>query len=101
VTDQRAVLALMMTSAESTGIDVLEQLLNQRPAWHADAACREHPEIKWFPERGADLAAIRAVCACCLVQAECYQSAIDHDERDGWWAGMSAKRLHQVRHAAA
>ncbi len=32
--------------------DLLE-LVQRRPAWHADAACREAPpEVSWFIERG-------------------------------------------------
>ncbi len=37
--------------------------LLERPAWHADAACREHPEVDWFPERGDDQGPAKAVCA--------------------------------------
>lgn len=40
----------------------LTSLLN-RPAWHADAACREHPELTWFPARGESVNAAKAVCA--------------------------------------
>jgi hypothetical protein len=31
-------------------IDELLDMLEPLP-WHADAACREHPELSWFPGR--------------------------------------------------
>ncbi|MDQ1367726.1 MAG: Transcription factor WhiB, partial [Acidimicrobiaceae bacterium] len=47
--------------------DLLE-LLARRPAWHADAACKEAPrEVSWFPNHGET----EAICAGCLVIGEC------------------------------
>jgi hypothetical protein len=41
--------------------------LIEPPAWHADAACAEHPELPWFPKVGQPTGPAKAVCARCLV----------------------------------
>src|SRR5438128_772574 len=46
-----------------------------RRAWHADAACKEHPEVAFFPPLGETAEAGRVVCAGCLVSAECLAAA--------------------------
>ena len=49
----------------------LLDLIRSRPAWHAEAACRTHPELNWFPVRGADVRPVLSVCEGCAVRAEC------------------------------
>ena len=59
-----------------------------RPAFHADAACREHPEVNFFPGQGGDASAAVAVCSRCLVRTECLSAAIDGGEA-GVWGGLT------------
>lgn len=66
----------------------------RRPAWMADGACIEHPEIEFIPpssrtEANADAA--RAVCRGCLCRAECaaYAYALADDGLVGIWAGTT------------
>ena len=61
-----------------------------RPAWFADAACREHPELSWFPDPSdlEAIAAVRAVCERCLVSPECEPAGRERGERFGVWAGV-------------
>lgn len=70
------------------GLD-LDALLAM-PAWMADAACREHPEVEFHPTAGQPTAPAKAVCAGCLTRSECLAYAqaegIDH----GVWGGLSA-----------
>lgn len=78
----------------------LAELLG-RPAWHRDALCAEYAEHAdwWFPRRG-DLDALdqaRAVCARCLVRAECAAYAIDHAIDHGIWGGLSAMQRRRAR----
>jgi hypothetical protein len=47
--------------------------LLERPAWQADAACREHPEIDWFRTMGDNHPAAKRVYAGCLVRNPCQQ----------------------------
>ncbi|MBV8980881.1 MAG: WhiB family transcriptional regulator [Acidimicrobiia bacterium] len=65
--------------------DLVADLLN-RPAWHADAACKEHPEVTFFPLSPAGARAAKAICASCSVQDECRASG--RDEHDGIWGGV-------------
>lgn len=61
-----------------------------RPSWQADAACREHPEVSFFPERGERLDPARAVCAACLVRDDCLAYALSlGPQLAGVWAGTS------------
>lgn len=77
-------------------LDILEQLLRP-PAWHADAACKEHPEISFFPAPGrtAEAQQARQVCAGCLVRTECFEAADEH----GIWGGTSARERRDARTA--
>ncbi|MCU1483682.1 MAG: WhiB family transcriptional regulator [Actinomycetia bacterium] len=85
------------------GVDLLTLAdLYDRPAWMADASCREHPDLPWVPSRGPEQAhvpAMQAVCSGCLVRDECYAFAVDHGEQ-GVWGGTSA-RQRQHRPIAA
>lgn len=76
--------------------DPLAELLGWlRPAFHADAACREHPELSWFPERGESVVEQRRVCAGCLVSVECRQAG--EAEAFGLWGGASGRDRKTAR----
>lgn len=77
-----------------------EMLRWVRPAWHADAACHEHPELSWFPERGESVVEPRAVCDGCLVRCECRSAGIDGREQ-GLWGGLSERNRRQLRSSVA
>lgn len=81
------------TEGGSTSLAHLVELL-VRPAWHADAACREHPGLSWFPPRGDYRAANAAleVCAACLVRAECLEFALARPDSAGLWGGTTARQ---------
>jgi hypothetical protein len=84
--------------------DLLELLSTGRPAWHADAACREAPAaVSWFIERGQDPRPAKAIWGRCLVVDDCRAWALDQGpELDGVWAGASrAERAIQRRGLAA
>jgi len=81
---------------------LLDLLVWGKPAWHADAACREHPELSWFPAPGEDLAAAKAVCESCLVVAECRSwSLAQGPELQGIWGGLSGQERRRRRRPAA
>ncbi len=80
---------------------LLDLLARGTPAWHADAACLEHPELSWFPAHGEDQTAAKAVCTGCLVVAECGSWALAQGpELQGIWAGMSGQERKRRRRAA-
>ena len=80
----------------------LEDLL-QRPAWHAQAACRGASPALFFAKAsngaGKVYEATRAAyCAACPVVAKC-AAAGDHEEH-GLWGGMSVRERIKARGAA-
>ncbi len=89
------VLAVGLGNVDRTpGSDLLE-LIQSRPAWHADAACKEHPEVDWFPGRGGDFATPKRICDGCLVSEECLAAGIANDvdlaHEAGIWGGVGAR----------
>lgn len=82
------------------GAALLAALLAGRPDWHADAACREHPEVNFFPPKGGDVRPAKLICASCLVKVECRSWALAQDDHiDGIWAGTSRRQRKQMRDA--
>ena len=74
----------------------------QRPAWQADAQCKEHPYLSWVSKPGGSNAEQRAICAHCAVQAECLEAAIEGQEL-GLWGGTSTterRAMPQAPHPA-
>lgn len=69
-------------------------------AWKADALCKEHPTVNFFPERGEDASEARDICSRCMVQSECLTAAIENEER-GVWAGTSERERQRLRRAQA
>jgi len=72
------------------------------PAWHADAACTEHPELTWFPAQHEDASAAKAVCSTCLVAVDCRAWAMAQGPTlQGIWAGLSGQERKRKRRPAA
>ena len=100
-----------ITHTQATGIDrnepagaaaLLDLLASGHPAWHADAACKEHPELSWFPELGEDSTAAKAVCSTCLVVAECRSwSLAQGPALQGIWGGLSGQERRRRRRPVA
>ena len=78
-----------------------EELLDlcEPPAWHADAACREHPGVSWFPggrspKAGAEA---KAICGRCLAREDCLAWALEQGpELDGIWAGTTQRERNRL-----
>lgn len=62
----------------------------QRPAWHAQAACRGMGWQLFFVERGESVQPAKAVCEGCPVQAQCLDAG--HRENYGIWGGQSPEQ---------
>lgn len=91
--------SLMAAHEDAYGLDDLLA----RPSWHADAACREHPELPWVPPPYIDPAlydAMKACCADCLFRQDCLDYALASDDRVvGVWGGTSEQQRIQLRRA--
>jgi WhiB family transcriptional regulator, redox-sensing transcriptional regulator len=77
-----------------------------RPSWWADAACREHSWREFFPMKEASAAGQRAkaICAGCLVLAECRSWALEKDDPEapelvGIFGGMTTRERRAMRKA--
>ena len=70
--------------------DELLEALRNDPEWKLDALCLEYAvAIGRFPERGQPSEPAKAVCARCLVQAECLDFALRVHEPHGIWGGLT------------
>ena len=67
------------------------------------AACREVDPELWFPPAGRRGSKIgkqaKAICAECPAKAACLQYALDTDQREGIWGGMTARERTELRRA--
>ncbi len=65
--------------------------------WHDRAACRDHPEIDWFPSMDqpggqtrahrANVNAAKAICATCPVRTDCLTEGLALYYSAGIWGG--------------
>lgn len=73
--------------------------LLEAPDWYADAACKEHPEIRWVDlgRNAAKVEAAREICAGCLVRLECLHMALADPALIGVWGGTTAAERQSLR----
>ena len=71
------------------------------PDWHRRGACRERPDVDFFPEDGIGVALAQRVCAECSVADECLAYALEHREEHGVWGGRSQRWRARYLKAAA
>lgn len=66
-------------------------------SWRRLARCLGADADLWFPiEQDGGGEAI-AICRECPVRIDCLGWALDHDERQGIWGGVSARQRQQMR----
>jgi len=73
--------------------EFLEIFQRSRPAFHADAACKEAPpRVSWFPAAGQDARAAKKICRGCLVSGECAAWALAQGPNlEGIWGGLTRR----------
>lgn len=87
-----------LTDEQTEDAALLDMIARHRPAWQADALCREYPEISWFPEAGQSSQPAKDVCGRCLVVFECRQWAMEQGSQlQGIWGGLTADDRRKVR----
>jgi WhiB family redox-sensing transcriptional regulator len=65
--------------------------------WRDKAKCTKAPEL-FFPDKKWDPAnEAKKICASCDVAVQCLQFALDNDEQDGVWGGMSESDRAKLR----
>ena len=75
-------------------IDVTELV-----TWRDLAACKEKPDVDFFPypEDVAGIARAKEVCATCPVADECLSYAIETRQSEGVWGGHTTKERTKLR----
>jgi WhiB family redox-sensing transcriptional regulator len=67
--------------------------------WRALAACRGVPEDIFFAhaEEESKIVAAKAVCASCPVREECLAYALDLNQTEGIWGGLTPAERRRRR----
>ena len=65
-----------------------------------DALCRDYPPQMFFPGTGASFEPAREVCGRCLVRDDCLAFALEHEEPDGCWGGLSGQERRALARRA-
>lgn len=68
--------------------------------WARHGRCRglgEAAALVFFPERGGDTAAAKAICAECPVMLACREYAVPHPGLVGIWGGTSSRQRREMR----
>lgn len=76
-------------------------ITRNRQPWWADALCREHPDVEFFPGLGQSTAPAKDLCRRCLVRDDCLTHAVELDEPAGVWGGTSQPERRKARRTAA
>jgi WhiB family redox-sensing transcriptional regulator len=64
--------------------------------WRRRALCRGQDPEMWYPVDAGGVEAV-AICAVCTVRLDCLTWALENNERDGIWGGISARRRQRMR----
>ena len=81
--------------------DLLAELCYVRPAFFADALCKEYPTLAWFPTKGQSCEPALQVCGRCAVLAECKAWALaDPSLEHGVLGGLTAPARANARRLA-
>ena len=80
---------------------LIEEIFLEDLSWQDFANCSGADQDLFFPERGASTRKAKAICAACVVKAECLEYAIRQGERFGIWGGLSERERRKIRRQRA
>jgi WhiB family redox-sensing transcriptional regulator len=86
-----------MAAYRRTGSGPLVTGLFDSQPWADDAACVGRDPTLFFPERGEDTRAAKAVCRDCPVRKECLDYALEHRIIYGIWGGLAERERRRIR----
>jgi WhiB family redox-sensing transcriptional regulator len=73
-------------------------LISAPPTWADEAVCATVDPDLWFPEKGGNNVAARAICRTCPVVNECLEYALTQEfNPDGIWGGTSTQDRRRIR----
>jgi Transcription factor WhiB len=87
--------------AETDAIVAHALAILRRPAWHRDAACREHAEFGWITGPRLSAPAQKRVCGSCLVEGECLAYALTGPDVEAVWGGTTEREPKALRVTSA
>ncbi len=94
-----AELAWLM-APEAPPLLTLADLFPPLPPWMADGACRNRPDVTWFPDKGQPAGPAKAVCLSeCPCRAACLAYAMETGAV-GIWGGTSDRERQALRKVA-
>lgn len=73
------------------------QVAGDNEIWMQEAACKGAPPEMFFGHSGEHVILAQRVCAKCPVRQECLQYALDNNEANGVWGGMSERQRRTIR----
>jgi Transcription factor WhiB len=78
--------------------ELLELLIHGRPKWWRQAACRDHPELSWFPDRHVSSRPAQRICESCPVMWPCREWSLAQPAAlAGVWGGLNADQRRRMR----
>ena len=79
----------------STISDLIPNIIDDDPSWRLDAKCASEPVENFYIKEGLKGVQSKkhidnaiAFCQNCLVKIECFQYAVNNNERYGVWGGV-------------
>lgn len=78
---------------------VAELVNRPRTPFSHRAACRDHPDVSWFPGRGEHAAPAKAICATCPALSDCLAYALADDTLTGVWGGTLPAERRRLKGA--
>jgi WhiB family redox-sensing transcriptional regulator len=69
--------------------------------WFEQAACTQSDPDAWYPEKGGNVEQAKRVCNhCCPVRPECLDYALDTNQTQGIWGGLSVNERRKLKREA-
>jgi WhiB family redox-sensing transcriptional regulator len=65
--------------------------------WQPLALCLGHDPDLWFPTDSDGGARALSICAACAVRVDCLAWALENNEKEGIWGGVSPRKRQRIR----
>jgi WhiB family redox-sensing transcriptional regulator len=68
--------------------------------WFEQAACTSADPDAWWPAKGGNIDKAKRICRGCPVRAPCLKYALDTNQKDGIWGGLSVNERRKLKREA-
>jgi WhiB family redox-sensing transcriptional regulator len=90
----------MNTLDDDMTLDILSAPIIDEKPWAVFASCRDEQGMTFFPQSKAEEATALAICGICPVRQDCFEHAMETNERFGVWGGKTEKQRRKLRPVA-